>query len=303
MNKLRLVLKIVGSAGIALWLVCCFFGLFFATNGNPIIAWPITLLIGVLLFLSFFLMLKMQDKETRLMDAKRAKTMEWVWLGVYLVVMLFSAYYVNHLVRTYEYREEIREQASNAINELEITFSADETVDYSYREWVSQELTRFQMHVEDNPEEYQGDHDLLWISFEESLLYKGYENLESRINGCLGQVKASVVDNWYLPTVLQRLTELTQKDEWERQVVEFSRGHSYTKDDPYQPVSNYNCYGITDGLIHPSFSFSFMSILIIVAIQLMILLGYLISLKSGGGQDKIQTSDDGAIRSWSNKQK
>lgn len=299
MKKLKLVLKIVGALGIAFWIVCCFLGLFFANNGNTMVALPIALLIGVLMFLSYFLMLKMQDKESRQSDAKRAKTMEIVWLCVYLVTMLFSAFYVNHLVNTYDSREEIREQASDAIDELKVTFATSDAVNNSYREWVSAELVRYQLHVDDNPELYQGDHNLLWIDFEDKLLANGYENLESRVNYSLDQIKATVIDNWYLPTLLQRLKELTQKEEWEQQVVEFSKGHEYTKEhEAYQPVSNYNCYGITSGLTTTSFNFSAISILIMVALQIIILLGFLISIKLGGGREKIKTSETGAIRSW-----
>lgn len=303
MNKFKLALKIVGAVGIAFWTACCFLGLFFASDGKMMVAIPVTLIIGVLLFLSYFLLLKFQDKDTRQGNAKSAKTLEFVFLGVYLATVVCSAYYVNHLVKTYNSRDSIRETARNAIGELTVTFSTEDNVMYSYREWVGEELSRYQRHVSDNPENYAGDTDLLWVDFEDKLLNEGYENLELKVNECINQIEASVVDAWYLPTLLQRLKELQQKPEWEQEAVEFSKGHEYTENDPFEPVSTKDCAGITDGLTQTDFSVSGVAIFIMVVLQVVILLAYLLFVKWHGIRQGPKLGEDVGVWVWDDKKK
>lgn len=276
MKKLKLILTIVGVVGIAFWLVCCFQGLFFASNGNLMVAIPVTLLFGVAMFLFYFLLLKSQDKIATQGNAKEARRMGYVWLGLYMVTVLCSAFYFNHLVSTYENREYIKEQARKGINELKVTFSPDGAPG-SYREWVAEELGRYERHM--LAEGYQGDTAVLWAEFEDNLINEDYENLESKVNASLGQIKASVVDNWYLPTLLQRLKELGQKEEWEKQVVNISKSHEYTQDDPFCPKSEVDVTDCTDKLTHATFSFSRTAIIIMIVLQFVILLAYLLFIK------------------------
>jgi ABC-type multidrug transport system fused ATPase/permease subunit len=300
MNKtLKLVFMIISIIGLLFWTVCCFLGLYFATDGKLMIAIPVALVIALALFFSYLLMLKMQDKSATQGNRDRAKTLGIIMLCVYAVVTVCSAFYINHLVKTYDSKSDIQRTAAAAIEELDVTFSEDANTENSYRDYVYTELGRYKRHVRVNPESITTDTTLLWPKFNESLLENGYQNLETTVNETTSQIRASVVDGWYLPTLLTRLKELERKTEWEEKVVEFSKNHEYTQDDPFVPVSTVSSANLSDPLTHADFKVSIPAILIMLALQVIILLGYLLGLKTGGKNDKIITNDHGSMRSWS----
>lgn len=297
---MKIALKIVGIIGLLFWTACCFLGVYFATDGKLVIAIPVTLLIGVALFLSYLLMLKLQDRAVTQGNRDRAKTTGIIMLCVYIVATLCSAYYINHLVKTYENKESIQNIAASAIKELNVTFDPNET-DNSYRDWVKKELRAYQRNtrIKVNNGTITTDTTLLWTKFNGSLLDNGYKNLETTVNETTAQVNASVVDAWYLPTLLTRLKELERKKAWEDEAIEYSKGHEYTQDDPFTPVSRIDCANLSNPLTQDNFKVSIPAILIMIALQVIILLAYLLGLKTGGKNDKIVTDDHGSTRSWS----
>lgn len=297
---MKIALKIVGIIGLLFWTACCFLGVYFATDGKLVIAIPVTLLIGVALFLSYLLMLKLQDRAVTQGNRDRAKTTGIIMLCVYIVATLCSAYYINHLVKTYENKESIQNIAASAIEELNVTFDTI-GADNSYRDWVRAELRDYKRNVrlKVNNGTITTDTTLLWTKFNGSLLDNGYKNLETTVNETTAQVNASVVDAWYLPTLLTRLKELERKKAWEDEAIEYSKGHEYTQDDPFAPVSHIDCANLSNPLTQDNFKVSIPAILIMLALQVIILLAYLLGLKTGGKNDKIVTDDHGSTRSWS----
>lgn len=298
---MKIALKIVSIVGLLFWTACCFLGLYFATDGKLAIAIPVTLVIAVALFLSYLLMLKMQDKSATQGNRDRARTIGFIMLGVYVVATICSAYYINHLVKTYDSREDIRMTAAKAIEELDVTFNEDAKTEHSYRDWVFRELGSYKRHVRVNPDSFPEDTTVLWTTFKSSLLENGYQNLEANVNGATGQIEASVVDGWYLPKLLTRLKELERKSEWEEKVVEYSKNNERTKADPFVPVSTVSCDKLSAPLTEDNFKVSGTAILIMVALQVIILLGYLLGLKIGGKNDKIVTDEHGSTRTWSSR--
>lgn len=297
---MKIALKIVGIIGLLFWTACCFLGVYFATDGKLVIAIPVTLLIGVALFLSYLLMLKLQDRAVTQGNRDRAKTTGIIMLCVYIVATLCSAYYINHLVKTYENKESIQGIAASAIEELNVTFDTI-GADNSYRDWVRAELRDYKRNVrlKVNNGTITTDTTLLWTKFNGSLLDNGYKNLETMVNATTAQVNASVVEAWYLPTLLTRLKELERKKAWEDEAIEYSKGHEYTQDDPFTPVSRIDCANLSNPLTQDNFKVSIPAILIMIALQVIILLAYLLGLKTGGKNDKIVTDDHGSTRSWS----
>lgn len=297
---MKIALKIVGIIGLLFWTACCFLGVYFATDGKLVIAIPVTLLIGVALFLSYLLMLKLQDRAVTQGNRDRAKTTGIIMLCVYIVATLCSAYYINHLVKTYENKESIQNIAASAIKELNVTFDTI-GADNSYRDWVRAELRDYKRNVrlKVNNGTITTDTTLLWTKFNGSLLDNGYKNLETTVNETTAQVNASVVEAWYLPTLLTRLKELERKKAWEDEAIEYSKGHEYTQDDPFTPVSRIDCANLSNPLTQDNFKVSIPAILIMIALQVIILLAYLLGLKTGGKNDKIVTDDHGSTRSWS----
>lgn len=299
MNKtLKLVFLIVSLIGLLFWTACCFLGLYFATDGKLMVAIPVTLIIALALFFSYLLMLKLQDKNATQGNNDRAKTVSIVMICVYAVATICSAYYINHLVKTYDSKADIQRTAATAIEELEVTFSDDANTENSYRDWVYTELERYKRHVRVNSENFTTDTTLLWPKFKESLLENGYQNLETTVNENTRQIRASVVDTWYLFSLLTRLKDLERKAEWEEAVVEFSKNHEYTQNEPFAPVSTVSTANLSTPLTQDNFKVSVPAILIMVALQVIILLGYLLGLKTGGKNDKIVTTDHGSIRTW-----
>ena len=300
---MKIALKIVSIVGLVIWTACCFFGLFFATDGNYMVTVSVTLLFAVAMFLSYFLMRKMQDKSATQGNRDRAKTVGLIMLAIYVIASVCSAFYINHLVKSFNCKEEIQRRAANAINELNVTFSEDAGPN-SYRAWVDEEKGRYERHLMNHPEEVGNNSiEKELADFESTLLPEDYEVLEANVNETTEQIKASVVDGWYIPTLLTRLKELQNKPLWEEQVVDYSTAHEYTKYDSFDKeiVSSEDCKSLTDELTHADFNISSIAILIVLALQLIILLGYLMSLKTGGKNDKIVTSDQGSMRSWSSK--
>lgn len=302
MNKtLKLVLMIVSIIGLLFWTACCFLGMYFADDGKLMVAIPITLVIALALFFSYLLMIKTQDKDATQGNRDRAKTVNIIMICVYAIATIGSAYYINHLVKTYDSKADIQKTAAAAIEELEVTFSEDANTANSYRDWVYTELERYKRHTRVNSDNFTTDTTLLWPKFKESLLENGYQNLESTVNENTSQIRASVVNSWYLFGLLTRLKDLERKAEWEEEVVEFSKNHEYTQNDPFAPVSNVSTDNLSAPLTQDNFKVSVPAILIMVALQVIILLGYLLGLKTGGKNDKIVTSDTGSTRSWSSK--
>lgn len=314
---MKIALKIVSIIGLIFWTICCFFGMFFAFNGNYVIAIPLTLLVGVALFLSYLLMLKMQDKSATQGNRDRARTIGFIMLGVYVVATICSAYYINHIVKTMECKDEVRAKVSPALDELALTFDmvCDEnncTSDKigSYLNWVSAAAASYAMHLE--AEGTSGNVDSQVANFRDRLLgtetgsESDFYSLAKTVNGEIVSIKNIVVDRWWLPTLYDRLNELQtkKKSDWESKVVEFSEKDEFAKTDyPYQLKSenNFSDTELTDFLTQDNFKVSGTAILIMVALQVLILLGYLLGLKTGGKNDKIVTDEHGSTRSWSSR--
>lgn len=312
--KLKLVLKIVGAIGIAFWIACCFLGLFFASDGNMLVAIPVTLVIAVLLFLSYFLMIKFQDKETRQGNAKNAKTLELVFLTVYLVVMVFSAYYVNHIVKVEtEYKDQVRNEARQAIEELKITFDNKE-YDFSqksYRQYVDDQTNSYITQLKKEGS-YKGDKDPKIYDFIEYMIGYGqhenddynYLNLEKEVNDKLEMIYKGVY-YWKMFSVLPFLHDLeVYKPIWEENLMEYSRAkesekYPFLAEEPFRGgeyYSEYDCHGLSEPLTRTSSQISGMTILIIVVLQIVILLAYLLFIKWGGTRRGPKPSDN--IRHW-----
>ena len=298
---MKIALKIVGLIGLLIWTLCCFLGVYFVSDGNLIIAIPVALFIALALFLSYLLMLKMQDKNATQGNRDRAKIVGIIMLVVYVLVTIGSAFFINHLGKTFDSKSDIQKTAAMAIEELEVTFSEDSRTENSYRNWVNNELVRYKRNVRHNHDSITADTTLLWPKFNSNLLDEGYQNLENTVNETTRQIRASVVNAWYLPTLLTRLKQLERKSEWEQKVVEFSKNHEYTQNTPFTPVVSVSSANLSEPLTRIDLRVSIPAVLIIIALQFIILLGYLLGLKTGGKNDKIVTSDKGNIRSWSQR--
>lgn len=303
---MKTALKIVSIVGLLFWITCCFFGLFFVSKGTWVIAISIALLLGVALFVSYLIMLKMQDKDITQGNRDRARVTGIIMLCAYIVATLVSAYYVNHFVKTFEQKKDIRKKVGPAINELKVTFDQSGKVKGSYLEWVESAAGSYKTHLENNPT--GGAIDTEVTDFKDALLgnnagsENNFESLAVKVNESLVDIENVIIDRWWIPTLLQRIDELqTQKQEWEEKVVEFSKKHEYAVTDlPYQLQSKHNYSNISEPLTDANFKVTGTSLIVMIALQVIILLGYLLGMKTGGGRDKIVTSETGSIRSWSN---
>lgn len=309
---MKIALKIVGIIGLVLWTACCFFGLFYSVNGLWLPTIVITLLIAVALFLSYLLMLKMQDTSATMGNRDRAKRTGIIMLCVYVLASLVSAFYINHFIRTFECKDEIRAKVGPALDELNLTFDYVDGTDTiysdkvgSYLNWVGGALDSYKIHLEavgtNGYEDTQISQLKDRLTGKDSESDSDYYTLAYEVKEKLGSIQNVVIDRWWITLVFQRLNELqTQKSLWESKVLEFSQRDEWAKTNhAFQLQSNHNYNDLTAPLTQTGFKVSGLSILIIVVLQVIILLGYLLGLKSGGKNDKIITDDHGSIRSWS----
>lgn len=312
---MKTALKIVSIVGLLFWTACCYLGMFYATEGNYAVAICVTLLIAVALFLSYLLMLKMQDKGLVQGNRDRARTTGIIMLGVYIVATLCSAFFVNHFVKSFDGKETIQNEAKLSVDELKTTFNEenDNLVPNSYRNWVNDQTSALGIHLSDI--NYEGTITETQSEFSKKMLGTTgdqntpcYANLEQQVNDELFRIENAVVNAWNPFNALQCLKQLRNKSNWEAQVVEFSKPESHDNlmdfekhvlKTPFNPVQDHDAPSIAP-LTEANFSVTGISILIMVALQILILLGYLLSLRTGGGRDKIATSETGSIRSWSN---
>lgn len=320
---MKTALKIVGIIGLVLWIACCFFGLFYGTNGNWLVTIVITLLVGVALFLSYLLMLKMQDKGVTQGNRDRAKRTGIIMLCVYVLASLASAFYINHLVKTeVDEKEQVKTKALQAINELKTFFNTDTESEGNYRWYVeSFALPTYETRWLENNEglsteskKYDSDMEefesyLLGIS--DSGNSDAFTGMEKAVNKDIKTIEKAF-KNWNVftsPVALKQLKHLEkQKPEYEKWLADWAKSREDEKYDEYPFLRDeerftvspaVDCTGITAPLTQTGFNISGLAILIILALQVIILLGYLLGLKTGGKNDKITTDEHGSMRSWS----
>lgn len=305
---MKTALKIVSIVGLLFWITCCFFGLFFVSKGHWEIAIPVALLLGVALFVSYLIMLKMQDKGLVQGNRDRARVTGIIMLCAYIVATLVSAYYVNHFVKTFEYKDNIRAKVKPAINELMVTFDTTGNVEGSYLKWVEAAAGSYRNQLKLYPPEV-GDTSTAIKNFYAVL--KGTEpgsvenfmNFADTVNSSLSSIEYVVIDHWLITSLWQRIHELEyEKQRWENKVLEFSKKDKYAETDyPYQLQSKHDCSNISEPLTDANFKVTGTSLIVMIALQVIILLGYLLSLKTGGKQGKIVTDEHGSLRSWGNR--
>lgn len=316
---MKIALKIVGIIGLLFWTVCCFFGMLYAFNGRLELAIPLTLLIAVALFLSYLLMLKLQDRAVTQGNRDRAKTTGIIMLCVYIVATLCSAFYINHLVKVEnEYKKDTKTNAELAIKELETLFGDKKTAD-SYEHYIygdSKALATYETQLKGN-------------SGQNSLSKKDESDMEELENWLLGtdqetskesfvELKKTVekelknpkkaINKWNVfnsATVMRYLKELvSNKPKYEKQLMTWVKSredekYPFLQEEPFNYQPQVDCSNLLDKVTQPDFKVSITAILIMIALQVIILLAYLLGLKTGGKNDKIVTDDHGSTRSWS----
>lgn len=313
---MKIALKIVSIIGLLFWTACCFFGMLYAFNGRLEIAIPLALLVGVALFLSYLVMLKMQDKNATQGNRDRAKTMSFIMLGVYVVAAICSAFYINHLVKVEnEYKEETKENAELAIKELQTVFGNENTAD-SYMHYVQESAlptygTQL-MQVSGQSALTQKDEDDMYeletwlLGTDQYASKESFSELQKTVVQKMTQTSGAV-KNWNVFTsvsVLGRLKELIgSKPEYEAQLLSWVKSrekeaYPFLHDEPFVYVPKEDCSNLLENVTHASFGISITAILIMVALQVIILLGFLLGMKTGGKPDKIVTSEKGSTRSW-----
>ncbi len=312
MNKtLKLVLMIVSIIGLLFWTACCFLGMLYAFDGRLEIAIPLTLLLAVALFLSYLLMLKTQDKNATQGNRDRAKTLGVVMIAVYAVATLVSAFYINHLVKVEnEYKKETKDNATLAIKELETEFGDAETAGsyehYIYNTAIPTFETQLNLNMTAND---STDLELLekWLLGIDQFASSGsFSELREAVEKETKKMK-NAVKKWNVfnsVSVLRQLKELIEnKPKQEEQLKAWVKSrekeeYPFLHDEPYEFSPEVDCTHLLDQVTHSSFKVSLVAILIMLALQVVILLGYLLGIKTGGKNDKIVTSDTGSTRSW-----
>ena len=320
---MKTALKIVGLVGLVLWTACCFFGLFYATNGNWLPAIVFTLLLAVALFLSYLLMLKMQDSNVTMGNRDRAKRTGIIMLCVYIIASLVSAFYINHLVKTeIDEKDQVKAQALQAVNELKTFFNTDTETEGNYRWYVESialptyETKWLEKNEGMSTESHQYESDM--EDFESYLLgisdsgnSDAFNGMEKTVNKDVKTME-KVFKNWNVftsPAAIKQLQHLEkQKPEYEKWLSDWAKSREDEKYEEYPFLRDeerfmvsptVSCTDIAAPLAKTGFKVSGPAILIIIGLQVVILLGYLLGLKSGGKNDKIITDDHGSIRSWS----
>ena len=142
-SPLSLLFIVVSILGLIIWTCCVYLGMYFASSGSTGLSIPLSLCIGALMSVFFFLMRRytvFANERFRVRDSKR---LQWIFFGLYMLVSVGSAWYVLHSVAV---TSTIKEQKKTlALDELGAIYHVIDSQKPagSYSEYVDAEVARF----------------------------------------------------------------------------------------------------------------------------------------------------------------
>jgi hypothetical protein len=227
---MKIFLNILSGAGILIWVFAFFIGFNYVQNGALIVSVPIALILGIVMGVLIW-GLKRYSNPPSGTHVGRAKIAEYILFGVYVLVVLVSAIFINHtVVVTTKYQKQIQQMAQNQIGELERIFGTAETAG-SYLSYVANKINVYGIELEGK--KIDAGTIETRQSVLENALCSEFNNLKTEAEASLNDYKPSIMDwNWF--TVGNNLKLLQDnKSKWEKEIVGFSTKVDYTKDEPY----------------------------------------------------------------------
>lgn len=218
----RTLLTILSVIGLLAWGGCVFVGAHFASDCS----WPVSVSAGVgtalLMGFFYFLACHYSRPDAQSEYGSSANTKKWVFISIYAVVAVVSAWYVLHAVACFTtYKEEIQNKAGDEFAALR-AMTGDSSPG-GYMEYVDLQLTNYRTanpnHLTDNTlldKEVDDLYDLYVTGSE-------YPQLKEKIIK-FGEPASWAVENWDILTVSSYLHELDKKKaEWDAKFVECSQ--------------------------------------------------------------------------------
>lgn len=218
----KTLLTILSVIGLIAWGGCVFVGAHFASDCS----WPVSVSAGVgtalLMGFFYFLACHYSRPDSQSQYGSAANTKKWVFISIYAVVAVVSAWYVLHAVGCFTtYKEEIQNKAGDEFAALR-AMTGDNSPG-GYMEYVDLQLTNYRTanpnHLTDNTlldKEVDDLYDLYITNSE-------YPQLKEKIRK-FGEPASWAVENWDILTVSSYLHELDKKKaEWDAKFVECSK--------------------------------------------------------------------------------
>lgn len=273
------LLTVLSVIGLLAWGACVFVGVHFASDCS----WPVSISAGVgcalLMGFFFFLACHYSRKQAGSEYGAVARTKKWVFLGIYALLTLCSAWYVLHAVAcTTTYKEEIQSKAGEEFQALRAMTADKETTPGSYMEYVNERLIHYRTA---NPN-HQTDTEILDKEVDDLYdLYvtkSNYPQLKLKIRQ-FGEPASYAVEHWDIFSVSSYLHDLDKKkSSWDTEIAACAENAAELEPanlrEPYIPLKP-TYTDLATPLLNPSSKgVTFAGILTAVVLQLLILLSW-----------------------------
>lgn len=281
-------LNILSGLGIAVWAICFFFG-FNCLIGTSDSAVVISAFVAILLAIAMgFLVFMLKKWSGRIIgvSVSNARRNQMILLFIYFAIVIPTCGSVVHFINLEtSIKEDIQPQAKEKYNEL-LTMISDEDTKGSYRYYVEEQIRLFE---EGEKAGNDSDLDVRIADMRDQLTNDIYET-SNEIEDFLGYCISSV-DNWEPLTIANYLIKLDEKyAEWQDAFIEISKNCEYTKSEPYKPIDEYRDTKLSKAVCEGGIADAdFLSIMLMVLIQFVVLLTYLAYLRldrKGPGRDE-----------------
>lgn len=240
------LLTVLSLIGLLAWGACVFVGVLFISDCSL----PVSIASGVgcalLMGFFFFLSCHYARPEAGADYGAAANTKKWIFIVIYWILSIVSAWYVLHAVAcTTVYKEEIQSKAHDEFVALRTMTSDNSSTPGSYMAYVNERLVHYR---DKNPNHYTDskliDKDIAVLN-DMYVKNSGYPELKEQIRQ-FGEPASYSVENWDIFTVSTYLARLdSEKDKWDSEIVKCAEnGLDAEKDlnmpqnmrQPYKPL-------------------------------------------------------------------
>lgn len=220
----KTLLNILSIAGILIWGAAVFIGIHFASHGS----WPISIscAVGCALLMYFFLSLARLYAQPKASNryGKAAVAKKWIFIGIYAVISIVSAWYVLHAVAcTTVFKEGVQQKAADEFTELRAMINSAPSAKGSYLEYVDLQMSNYRNANPNNlTDESLLDNEVKDL-YDLYVTNSGYPQLSQEIKQ-FGEKASWSIEKWHIFTVGEMLEQLVaKKPQWERQLAECSK--------------------------------------------------------------------------------
>lgn len=269
-------------------------------------SWPVSvsiglgtaLLMGFFFFLSCFYARPKAGSEF----GTGAMTKKWIFISLYLVVSIASAYYMIHAVACYTtFKSAIQEQAADEFTALKTMTNEAPSAQGSYKKYVNRQLAIYRDANPNNSDPAALDQEVADLS-DLYLVKSQYPTLRGEIVS-FGEKAEYSIKHWDVLTVSSYLHRLdTKKAEWDSLLVKCSQSglerepaNLHNKFEPVGPTYT----DLAEPLLSPSLkNIDMASLLTMLVLQILIFMSW---IAVGFALDKRATgirNNDSGVAIW-----